>query len=245
MDNKEEKVLERDTKPLPDLSKILTEEQQTAAEPTMEDFFEMEGMQQAPESAQEPEEEVISKADEPVNGDTVRLDTLAVIEAVGEAPEEIDDLSRWGVAVVASGAKNAQFTFGSNGGKKVNNNPQPDTWRKVASVPAPVPQALHFGSDFPAEWEYMLNDLVGLWSSKLWRNRVRMRYYNGKNVLKDFGISIPPQLLNVETIVGWPQKAVDALAVRSRFDGFTAEEDGWKHIAHYPVVGGEYDGSGY
>ena len=94
MDNKEEKVLERDTKPLPDLSKILTEEQQTAAEPTMEDFFEMEGMQQAPESAQEPEEEVISKADEPVNGDTVRLDTLAVIEAVGEAPEDavhVDD----------------------------------------------------------------------------------------------------------------------------------------------------------
>ena len=51
MDNKEEKVLERDTKPLPDLSEILTEEQQTAAEPTMEDFIEMEGMQQAPESA--------------------------------------------------------------------------------------------------------------------------------------------------------------------------------------------------
>ena len=94
MDNKEEKVLERDTKPLPDLSKILTEEQQTSAEPTMEDLFEMEGMQQAPESAQEPEEEVISKADEPVNGDTVRLDTLAVIEAVGEAPEDavhVDD----------------------------------------------------------------------------------------------------------------------------------------------------------
>ena len=26
-------------------------------------------------------------------------------------------------------------------------------------------------------------------------------------------------------------------------DGFIATEDGWKHIAHYPVVGGEYDGS--
>ena len=52
-----------------------------------------------------------------------------------------------------------------------------------------------------------------------------MRYYNGKNVLKDFGISIPPQLLNVETIVGWPQKAVDTMAVRCRFDGFTAGND--------------------
>ena len=111
-----------------------------------------------------------------------------------------------------------------NGGKKVNNNPQPDTWRKVASVQAPIQQPLHFGSDFPSEWAYMLNDLMDLWAAKLWRNRVRMRYYNGKNVLKDFGISIPPQLLNVETIVGWPQKAVDTMAVRCRFDGFTAND---------------------
>ena len=28
-------------------------------------------------------------------------------------------------------------------------------------------------------------------------------------------------------------------------DGFVAEKDGWKHIAYYDVVGGEYDGSGY
>ena len=28
-------------------------------------------------------------------------------------------------------------------------------------------------------------------------------------------------------------------------DGFTAEADGWKHMAHYPLIGGEYDGSGY
>ena len=111
-----------------------------------------------------------------------------------------------------------------NGGEKVNNSPQPNTWRKVASVQAPIPQPLHFGSDFPSEWAYMLNDLMDLWAAKLWRNRVRMRYYNGKNVLKDFGISIPPQLLNVETIVGWPQKAVDTMAVRCRFDGFTAND---------------------
>ena len=101
---------------------------------------------------------------------------------------------------------------------------QPNTWRNIASVPAPIPQPLRFGSDFPSEWAYMLNDLVDLWAAKLWRNRVRMRYYNGKNVLKDFGISIPPQLLNVETIVGWPQKAVDTMAVRCRFDGFTAND---------------------
>ncbi len=101
---------------------------------------------------------------------------------------------------------------------------QPDTWKTISTLAASVALPLRFGSDFPSEWEYMLNDLVDLWASKLYRNWLRMRYYNGKNVLKDFGISIPPQLLNVETIVGWPQKAVDTMAVRCRFDGFTAND---------------------
>lgn len=91
---------------------------------------------------------------------------------------------------------------------------------KVEALPTPAPI---FGKDFPEEWRYMLADLLKLWAAKSTRNRLKMRYYNGKNVLKDFGISIPPQLLNVETIVGWPQKAVDSMAVRCRFDGFTAE----------------------
>ena len=28
-------------------------------------------------------------------------------------------------------------------------------------------------------------------------------------------------------------------------DGFITTETGWKHVAHYPLTGGEYDGSGY
>jgi hypothetical protein len=60
MDNQEDKVLSRDTKPLPDLSQIVTEE------PTMEELFVMEGMQQAPLAAEEPEEEVISEEAETV-----------------------------------------------------------------------------------------------------------------------------------------------------------------------------------
>ena len=79
----------------------------------------------------------------------------------------------------------------------------------------------YFGG-LPEEYAYMMHDLVTLWSRKLTRNQLRMRYYRGKNILKDLGISVPPPLRNVETVVGWPQKAVDMLAVRSRFDGFTA-----------------------
>ena len=110
------------------------------------------------------------------------------------------------------------------GGRKVNNSPQPESvWNKIGDIAA-FDYSPQFGKDFPEEWAYMLSDLLNLWAAKIWRNRLRMRYYNGKNVLKDFGISIPPQLLNVETIVGWPQKAVDTMAVRCRFDGFTAND---------------------
>ena len=108
------------------------------------------------------------------------------------------------------------------GGQIVNCNPQPNTWYDAGRFFAGYHMP-HFG-DLPKEYAHMLQDLFGLWASKLARNQLRMRYYRGKNILKDLGISIPPPLLHVETVVGWPQKAVDMLAVRSRFDGFTAAD---------------------
>lgn len=85
--------------------------------------------------------------------------------------------------------------------------------------------SLNFGGDMPAEYYGMIEDCLSLWASKLIRNKLKYRYYNGKNVLKDFGISIPPSLLTVETVVGWPQKAVDSMAVRCRFDGFKSQDE--------------------
>ena len=84
---------------------------------------------------------------------------------------------------------------------------------------------MRIASDAPEEYVGMLFELLDVWRAKLPKNRLRQRYYDGRNKLKDFGISIPPQLLTVETVVGWPQKAVDALAVRSRFDGFSCGDD--------------------
>lgn len=75
----------------------------------------------------------------------------------------------------------------------------------------------------PARETAMLRRLIKTWSGKLTRNKIRYNYYSYKNRLKDFGISIPDKLKDVETVVGWPAKAVDALAVRSRFDGFIFE----------------------
>lgn len=106
------------------------------------------------------------------------------------------------------------------GGRKVNDKPQPDTWKPYF----PVFDMPNFGTDMPSEYRDMIEGLLNVWRFKLTRNLLRYRYYNGKNVLKDFGISIPPSLRNVETVVGWPQKAVDAMAVRCRFDGFNSPD---------------------
>lgn len=77
--------------------------------------------------------------------------------------------------------------------------------------------------DLPEPYATMFDRSFSVWSSKLGRNMVRQRYYEGHNLLRNFGIAIPPQLEDVETVVGWPAKAVDSLAVRSRFSGFRAE----------------------
>lgn len=67
-------------------------------------------------------------------------------------------------------------------------------------------------------------DLFEIWRAHLSNNRLHRRYYDGKNVLKDLGISIPPTLRNLEITVGWPKKAVTALASRVSFDGFSASD---------------------
>ena len=76
----------------------------------------------------------------------------------------------------------------------------------------------------PAKWAYELEDLLDVWQAHLAGNQMRYAYFDGRNRLKDLGISTPPELLNLETVVGWPNKAVMSLAVRSRFDGFTASD---------------------
>ena len=105
----------------------------------------------------------------------------------------------------------------------VNDAAQPNTWRKLEprgrlDIPR-VPYTLD------ARYRAIIDELFDIWRGCLFRNRIRYRYYDGKNKLKDFGISTPPELLNVETVVDWPNKAVSALADRVRFDGFTATTD--------------------
>ncbi|GGK61281.1 hypothetical protein Sme01_02950 [Sphaerisporangium melleum] len=48
------------------------------------------------------------------------------------------------------------------------------------------------------------------------RFRLELRdcYYNGEQLVRDLGISIPPQLRGLHTVIGWPQIGVDALEQR-------------------------------
>lgn len=66
--------------------------------------------------------------------------------------------------------------------------------------------------------------LTGLWrqlAAKSSRNLLRRKYYDTRATLRDLGISIPPQLKSIETVIGWPAKSVDVLARRVVFEEFT------------------------
>lgn len=57
------------------------------------------------------------------------------------------------------------------------------------------------------------------------RNRVKIRYeyYEMKNHIRDFQISTPPELRNMQTVLGWCGKAVDSLADRIVFRKFAED----------------------
>lgn len=67
-----------------------------------------------------------------------------------------------------------------------------------------------------AELRALLDQLIYRGS----RNHLRRKYYDYKATLKDLGISIPPQLRSIETVLGWPAKGVDALTRRTVLNGF-------------------------
>ncbi len=94
----------------------------------------------------------------------------------------------------------------------------------LVAPPVSVPTDVYVASMDGADLD-LLRTLLDKWATKVRRNQLRMTYYDGKNRLRDLGISIPPQLRSVETVVGWPAKAVDALAHRIVFDGFVLPGD--------------------
>lgn len=78
--------------------------------------------------------------------------------------------------------------------------------------------------DVPGLPEAYVNDLKNLfyvWNTKLARNVMRSRYYDGHEVVKNLGIAVPDDFAELDAVVGWPAKAVDTLADMSNFDSYT------------------------
>lgn len=57
-------------------------------------------------------------------------------------------------------------------------------------------------------------------SRKTHRNLLRAAYYDGKNAVRDIGISTPPNFKRIATVLGWSSKAVDILNRRCNLEGF-------------------------
>ena len=55
-------------------------------------------------------------------------------------------------------------------------------------------------------------------------NLEKQKYYDGKQKLKDLGISLPPQMRLIDTVLGWPGTVVDALEERLDFEGWDSTD---------------------
>lgn len=73
----------------------------------------------------------------------------------------------------------------------------------------------------------LVDDLLQRLSRKTVRNRLRTKYYDAKQTVRHLGISVPPQLESIETVLGWPAKSVDDLEQRIDFDGFVLRDGSW------------------
>ena len=79
--------------------------------------------------------------------------------------------------------------------------------------------------------------LLRLYRKKLPRNALRECYYKMHARPKELGISVPPNLRRLEQAMGWPAKAVDALANRSQFDGFVCADEDSAELLQAVVAG--------
>ncbi|QIK62351.1 phage portal protein [Leucobacter viscericola] len=66
----------------------------------------------------------------------------------------------------------------------------------------------------------LLGDLMAVWQKRRRMNLERSLYFDGEQALKDFGISLPPQMTDIGAALGWIGKGVKALTNRSQFERF-------------------------
>ena len=92
-----------------------------------------------------------------------------------------------------------------------------DRSRQTTSTPRPDLDLI------PARYRADVVDLFDTWAAVRARNATLRTYAEMKSATKDLGISIPPDLTNVNSVVGWADKAMRVRVVRSKFQGFVFE----------------------
>ncbi len=67
----------------------------------------------------------------------------------------------------------------------------------------------------------LLHEAVRTWHEKRKTNLKLSAYYDAEQPFRNLGISIPPNMKGIRAALGWPQRAVQALARKHRFEGFS------------------------
>lgn len=67
--------------------------------------------------------------------------------------------------------------------------------------------------------------MKGQLEAKRAKNKLLSVYYDGAVALKALGIAIPPKMAGTSAALGWPGKAVQALAQKHVFEGFSLDGD--------------------
>ena len=98
--------------------------------------------------------------------------------------------------------------------------------KEIQTTSTPAPDLSLVGSRYRQD----VIDLFDRWGSVRVRNATLRGYVEMKNRTKDLGISIPPDLVNINTVVGWADKAMRVRAVRSKFQGFVFEGEQDKRL---------------
>lgn len=66
--------------------------------------------------------------------------------------------------------------------------------------------------------------LIARLDAKTLTNQLKHAYYDGRNRVRDLGISIPPEMKYLNTVVGWPGTVVDVLEERLDWEGVVLPE---------------------
>ncbi|MFD3999830.1 phage portal protein [Streptomyces rubiginosohelvolus] len=84
------------------------------------------------------------------------------------------------------------------------------------TVSIPELPLLHLSDDEMALVQVLRADMM----RDRWALQLRDAYFNGEQLVRDLGISIPPQLKGLHTVIGWPRVGVESLEERLDLEAF-------------------------